>query len=359
MDHQPHEDAESDEASGSEEPSDTGVIGEIAGEEPAGSQPSAQLQRRSRRRSRLIGCLLALLGALLGGALAFWFSRDALIDRPAEQTAVAPADEARLPANRLVFSPTAERPADTPEIISAEADTIYCFYDLGRLPADAALQATWAHEGRALGDLQLSDHQPDETADHARGRFIIHPPETDDGPDGAAFAPGIYEVRVTSPDHPEVTAEGSFVALPRAAEILQGGGDPEGPPAIRSLQTAADVTDDGEPVDPASTFPADTRRITAVFTYEGIAPGSVLTIKWHTGDRELTRARGEIPITAANGRAEAWLDVGGEDSLPLGEYRVSVHLGDDPQPLATTGFEVVEASESPQDLETAPSPTQE
>ena len=159
----------------------------------------------------------------------------------------------------------------TPEIISAETQVIYCFYDMARLPADAALSATWSREGEPLGELPLTRHERDRQADYARGHFAIEPPANTHAADTSGFPPGIYEVELTSPDHPDVVAEASFVALPRAAQILQGGGEPEGPPVIRSLQTATGVSD------PASrsgsnSFAADVGRISALFAYRA-SPG--------------------------------------------------------------------------------------
>lgn len=362
MDQQPPKpDDERDEAP--EEPrGDAGILGEIEGGEPQEETPEAEGRRPRRRRSRMIGCLLAVLGALAGGGLALWISRGAILDTPADdEQVVAPAEEAvELPANRLVFSPTPERPDQTPDIISAETDVIYCFYDMGRLPADAPLSGSWSLEGEPLGELALDQHQRDEDADHARGRFVIYPPTEPEAESGAArdaaetapdapsgFPPGIYEVELTSPEYPEVTAVASFVAVPRAAQVLQGGGEPEGPPVIRSLEIATGVTEAGEPVGQSTTFPVDVDRITAVFSYRGITPGAVLTVRWYAGDLELTRARTEVAVTAAEGWAEAWLEVGGDDTLPPGEYRVSVHLGDEDEPLARTGFELVPPHDAP------------
>lgn len=358
MDQQPPGEGRQDQENRGETPADDGILGEIQPQEPE-QQPEDERARpssRRRRRSRTIGCLLALLGALAGGLLAMWIWREDVVGRlPADEAEVeATAEEAtEVPANRLVFSPTPERPDETPEIISAETEVIYGFYDLGRLPGDAPLSGTWSHEGRSLGDLPLMDLQRDDDAEHARGRFEIAAPkpESAEAPSQSptvGFPPGIYEVELSSPDYPDVTATASFVALPRAAQILQGGGEPEGPPVIRSLQTATGVTDDGEPIGPSTSFPPDIKRITAVFSYQGIAPGSVLTVRWHAGDQELTRARTEIPVTAAKGRGEAWLEA--EQALPPGSYRVSVHLGDDDQGLASTGFSVAQSG-------TAPSPT--
>lgn len=330
---------------------DEGILGEIAAEQPAEpgeERPEQTRARLRRRRSRIIGCLLALLGALAGGGLALWISRGAVIDLPNGEQVVAPEGDAAAgaPANRLVFSPTPERPRATPEIISAETQVIYCFYDMARLPADAALSATWSREGEPLGELPLTRHERDRQADYARGHFAIEPPANTHAADTSGFPPGIYEVELTSPDHPDVVAEASFVALPRAAQILQGGGEPEGPPVIRSLQTATGVSDSGEPIGQSNSFAADVGRISALFAYRGIAPGSVVTVRWHHGDEELAAARTEIAITAAEGWAEAWLETESGDALPAGQYRVSVHFGEEDEPLATTSFEVTSVADS-------------
>ena len=339
------EDHREDHVADTSEQSDDGVLGEIESEEPPGPPVVERPRRPRRQRSWLVGCLLALLGALAGGAVAWWWiSSDDDPEPPPDAQIIAPEDEAAiLPANRLVFSPTPERPQATPEIISAETDVIYAFYDLGRVSPDAPLTATWSYEGESLGDLALSDRRQDEDADHARGRFTIHPNAGgDDVPTEAqsGFAAGIYEVELTSPDYPDVTATGSFVALPRAAAILHGGGDPGGPPVIRSLQTATGVTEEGDPIDPTSTFAPDVDRITAVFTHHDIAPGSMLTVRWHIGEQEISAARTEIIVSAAEGWAEAWLEPGDSDDLPAGNYLVTIHPGDDDEPLASRGFTV-------------------
>jgi hypothetical protein len=321
-----------------------GVLGEILPEEEVEEPSSGQTPRpRRRQRSRMIGCLLALLGALAGGGVAWWVSYDA-DEREAETVSNLVAPNQYMNTNRVTFSPTPERPDETPEIISAETSVIYCFYELGGVPVDAPLAATWSHDGEFLGDLPLSDHRPAEDVEYARGRFTLHPPNDEDT-EGAAetipsFPPGIYEVELTSPEYADITAAGSFVALPRAAQILQGGGDPDGPPLIRSLQTTVGVTENGEPLDQRSVFPQDIERITAVFSYSGIPAGSVLTVRWHIGDRELTDAGSDMAINAAEGWAEAWLEPGAGETLPAGDYRVTVHLGDEDKPLASMGFSI-------------------
>jgi len=350
MDERPPEPGDATEDEPQDREPDEGVLGEIEPEQPEDDGQVAEPQPRARRRSRsrLIGCLLALLGALAGAGVGLWIASDRPADRPEppENEVLAPAEAPdALPENRIVFSPTPERPEATPDIISAETQVIYVFYELGRVPEDAPLTGTWSHEGDALGELELTGLRRDEGVDHARGRFELHPPATEaDGESAeggaAGFPPGIYEVELTSPDYPDVTATGSFVALPRAAQVLAGGGEPEGPPAIRSLATATGVNEEGEPVGAASTFPSDVGRITTVFTYAGIAPGSVLTVRWFAGDDEIEAARTEIPINAAEGWAESWLETAEGETLPAGNYRVTVHLGDDEKPLASTGFSV-------------------
>ncbi|MGD9494690.1 MAG: hypothetical protein AB7Y46_00140 [Armatimonadota bacterium] len=255
---------------------------------------------------------------------------------------------------RLVFSPTPERPDETPEIIPAESETIYCFYELGSVAPNAAIFARWWYEGKPLGELPLYDHLLEPDTRHAAGRFAIRPPEGplpagNQAPSGpaAGFPPGIYDVQVGSPAQPDVVAQGSFVALPRAAKILQGGGEPAGPPVVRSLRTATGVGSEGEAVGATALFAPTTRRIYAVFEYAGVPPGAVLSVRWYAGERELEAARAEIAVTAERGRAHAWLEVGERDELPPGEYQVSVHLGDEAEALASTSFRVRPTAERP------------
>jgi hypothetical protein len=330
-----------------EAPSDApdGVIGEIQREEPREPEPAFTEPRHRKPRSRMIGCLLALLGALAGAGLAVWYSRDTAQQPPVNAELAAPAAEGG-PSARLLFSPTPERPDETPEIISSETEMIWVFYELPGIPATASLSGIWSHEDHELGELPLDQLEPEPAAQHATGRFVVHPPEGDAASVG--FPPGIYRVTLTSPDHPDLAVEASFVALPRAAQILQGGGEPEGPPAIRSLQTATGVSDAGEVVGATSVFAPDAGRILAVFSYEGIVPGSVLEVRWYIEETELTAAASEIAISAPRGRGEAWLETSPDERLPEGSYRVAVHLGDEAEPLATTGFAVSsEAAPSP------------
>lgn len=346
MDQQPPDadDREEDRAEGSQTEEED-VLGEISPEEDVEEPPAEEPPRpRRRQRSRMIGCLLALLGALAGGGVAWWVSYDGADQETSEQIGNTTVEREQERSTRVIFAPTPTRPDETPEIISAETSVIYCFYELGGIPADATLSAEWSHDGEPLGELAMSDQRPDDDVEYARGRFTVHPPADDESSDGDAdvpsFPPGIYEVRLTSSEYPDVTATGSFVALPRAARVLQGGGDVEGPPLIRSLQTATGVTEDGQPVDRMSAFPPDTGRITAVFSYSGVPAGSVLTVRWHAGGQEITDARSDIPISASDGWAEGWLETNADETLPPGDYRVSVHLGDDEEPLGSTGFSV-------------------
>ena len=343
---------------------DEGVIGEIAGTdagEPAEAPPTEPPRRR--RRPWAVGCFLALLGVMLGAVVALLVAR-----KPAEREEISTPPEAAVPAEayetRLVFSPTPERPDRTPDIIPADSPVVYCFYELSRVPPDAPLSARWWHENGELGTLELRDLERVPDAEHALGRFSILPPagaagdapeaageaaEPDDAHEGAAgaggFATGVYEVELTSNAVPDVSARDSFMALPNAAKILAGGGEPAGPPVVRSLQTASGVTAEGEAVDAATRFAGD-GRIYVLFGYGGVPAGAVLTVRWWAEDSELTDARAEVPVSAEEGRGQAWLEVGAGQRLPPGEYRVSVHLGDEDESLARTGFTITGAPPS-------------
>jgi len=345
--------------SSAEPEEDEGVIGEIPASdagEPAEAPPA---EPRRRRRPWVVGCFLALLGVVLGATVALVVAR-----RPAEREEISTPPQAPAPTEaydtRLLFSPTSERPERTPDVIPAESAVVYCFYELSRVAPDAPLSARWWHEGEELGPLELRDLERTPDASHALGRFSIYPPagaggdapaeavEVESPADAqeasapaAGFATGVYEVELTSSDVPDVSARDSFMALPNAAKILAGGGEPAGPPVVRSLQTSRGASEDGEPVDPSTTFPGD-GRIYVVFTYAGVTPGAVLTVRWWAGETELSDARTEVAVTAEEGRGQAWLEVGEGQQLPPGDYRVTVHLGDEEEALAQTGFTVTE-----------------
>lgn len=331
---------------------DEQVIGEIGADEARPElEPEAPSPRRRslRRRSVAIGCLLAILGALLGAGVAYVVSQREGQEPPERPAAeLAPVGEVE---NRVLFSPTPQRPAHTPDLIPAETAEIFCFYELAGTSPEAEVESRWWHEGEPLGDLPLRDHQRTGESERAAGRFTIIPPGAEHEPgergtdaDQASFPPGIYEVELTSPGHPDAWARGSFVALPETAKILAGGGEPHGPPVIRSLQLAADVSDDGSPIRPAFEFQSSVRRIHAVFRYDGVVPGSVFIVRWYCQGTELEDARTELAVTAARGWTNAWLDAAGGE-LPQGRYRVAVHLGDEPEPLASAGFKVTSGAE--------------
>lgn len=331
---------------------DEGVIGALSGpgrdaeegvEEPEGERPSP------RPRPWVLGCLLALLGALLGAAAALLVGRGCGPATP-EGTVIAPPPGSY--DTRLVFSAGPEEPAATPDLIPAETSVVFCFYRLKRVPADARLTAKWWRDGEELGALELRDLRPDPAAGHAAGRFTIYPPAAVTAEGGgrpstsaapshpATFPPGIYEVELTTPAQPDVVARSSFVALPRTAKILQGGGDPVGPPVIRALTTAPGIDQQGRAVGPTAVFPPSVSRIYAVFEYSGVPPGAVLTARWFLEGNELEAARAEIPIPAEQGSAHAWLEVGRGDRLPDAHYQVGIYLGDEDRPLASSGFRI-------------------
>jgi hypothetical protein len=168
-----------------------------------------------------------------------------------------------------------------------------------------------------------------------RGRFTIPAPE-------GGFEAGVYEVALSCAEG-GVTWRGSFLALPRAAKVLEGGGPPDAPVRITDLQTALGAAEDGSPVDVVSELSADAARVHACFRYEGMSPGGVLVVRWDFEERELTAARAELTVAASSGWGDAWLERGGEGLFACGEYRVTVHLGEEERPLASVGFVVVDA----------------
>lgn len=357
---------------------DPAIIGSIPPAEGAAppEQPVEAPPRRGRRRPLGYACLLGALGALVGALLAVLWGMGLLggRDRATETPPENPPPAETTPAagewtERMVFSPTPERPETTPEIITAESPVIYCFYEHSRLPADAVLKAQWWHEGKSLGTLELRDHQrgpqpvaaaapepgaeapetapaaeaePPPAPTHAVGRFSIQPPPAAEGAP-AGFPSGVYEVELSAVGREDIAWRASFMALPRAAKILEGGGPPDAPLLITDLQVAPEAREDGRPINPTTSFGADIRLIHACFRYKGMAPGGSLTVRWHFGYLELPALREELAISTSEGWGTAWMERSGPEPFPPGEYRVTVHLGADERPLAALGFTIAEA----------------
>ncbi len=331
---------------------DPGILGEIARAAEAAEAATEADQRDDRERRRgarrprsiVLGCILAVLGVLLGAGIALLVSRSGGEEPDRTRTSAPPAVvDGR---SRLVFATTPERPPETPDIIPVTTDHVYCFYELAGAAPDAPLAARWWHDGAPLGSLPLRDHQPDPDAEYATGRFAIAPPERPAGEETSQtpagnFPPGLYEVEVAVRDRPDIAVRESFMALPGAAKILSGGGEPEGPPVVRELHFATELDDEGQPVDPRSTFPPTVDRIYVAFRYAGVPPGAALTVRWWGPSGESEIASREIAVTSSEGWANAWLDAEGGD-LPAVDYRVTVHLGSETDPIASAGFSVTE-----------------
>ena len=322
---------------------DDDVIGSIPPAEDVPRAPSPvepPSRDRKRRRSPGVTAGLMVLGGLVGAALAVLWGTG-VFDRASEDSDVLPPEpppvvEAANHVERVLFSPDPERPEVTPDIITAESPLVHCFYEHTRLPADAKLRARWWLAGEELGELELLDQvSSEDSPDHLLGRFTIPAPE-------GGFEAGVYEVALACAEG-GVTWRGSFLALPRAAKVLEGGGPPDAPVRITDLQTALGSAEDGSPLDVASEFAADASRVHACFRYEGMSPGGVFVVRWHFEERELTAARAELTVAASSGWGDAWLERGGEGLFARGEYRVTVHLGEEERPLASVGFVVVDA----------------
>ncbi len=346
---------------------DATIIGRIEPTGDDGDEVEVKGKRRPhrpwrRRRSWLLIFLLALLGALLGAAVALVAGRHRAEPPPEPPAALSTHGDY---VGELVFAASPQRPQTPPDILPSRAAALYCFYEISGLPADAKLKGRWWREGKLIGDLPLEELQRAK-GDHAKGRFTIRPPKsgsagTEAEPPSATqasgsgdatlaqappptrdkgFPPGIYEVEVTSPGAQGVSVRASFVALPDAAKILAGGGEPDRPLVIRDLVTASAVTEEGKPTEAKRAFPPDADRIYASFSYQGAPAGGTFTVRWYYGDAEITKGRSELEVAGSEGWAYAYLDPAEGKRLPEGQYRVTVHIGNDPKPLASLGFTV-------------------
>ena len=308
------------------------------------------------RPQKLVVLYLALAGLVLG-ALAGWTVRANRLRSPLElpPTAViaaATADKEQMLGPPLVFTTEDTPPPATPDLLSAEAPQVYCFYRFPDLPRDAQVTARWWCNGEELGPVEsaLLDqpelvHGREDTQDtpptppgeqlpasEAPLRHIVL------GPPGEAksFAPGIYEVELRSAS--EELGRGSFAVAEGAEEILAAQPSELGQTRIINCLTARRVNAKGKPEQPQKTF-RGTDKVFVAFTYINGTGDGVFRVEWYCQEQLIEQATQELEIKGGAGRGSAWLKAA-EQRLPAGDYRVAIFLPGVSQPLAQARFTV-------------------
>ncbi len=300
---------------------------------------------------------LILAGVVLGG-LAGWTVRanrlrSPLELPPTELIDAATADKEQTLGHPLVFTTEDTPPAATPDLLSAEAPQIYCFYRFPDLPPDAQVTAHWWHNGAELGPIERT---PPDQPELVRGRQDMQDiPEVPEGakepsereehlphlvlrPPGEAeaFAPGIYEVELRGLG--QELGRGSFAVAEGAEEILAAQPSEMGQTRIINCLTARRLSAKGEPEQPQKTF-RGTDKVFVAFTYINGTAGGVFRVEWYCQEQLIEQATQELEIKGGAGRGSAWLKAA-EQRLPAGEYRVAIFLQGVSQPLAQARFTV-------------------
>lgn len=106
-----------------------------------------------------------------------------------------------------------------------------------------------------------------------------------------------------------------------------------------------DVTDEGEPINPSSSYPYGTMTVWAYFTYEDMQDGKEWGRLWLKGGEEFFDARGETWVDGESG----WVaySISAEDGMPLaGKYTLVLYL--DEEPVKEASFKVAKLDRSAQ-----------
>lgn len=99
----------------------------------------------------------------------------------------------------------------------------------------------------------------------------------------------------------------------------------EAAPAFELVAFASGVTDDDEPIDPTTTFPAGTTKVYAVFDFSGMQDGMAYDAYWYRdGEEELHKTwewgLGETGTT--------WVNIFNDSGLTPGDFELELYVGD-------------------------------
>lgn len=162
------------------------------------------------------------------------------------------------------------------------------------------------------------------------------------------LGPGVGEVELRG--RGRRAAHGCFVLAAQASRILSQKTPPTAQTTVTSLLVGRGLGPDGRVTSSQGAFTPN-ERVYASFIFTGADAGADFVVHWYAEGNELQRAKKVLPVAAAAGVGNAWIQARGK-GLPPGHYRVSVCYGADPVPLAQTQWEVVPGREGQ-----APEPT--
>jgi hypothetical protein len=101
------------------------------------------------------------------------------------------------------------------------------------------------------------------------------------------------------------------------------------------ITLARGVTDDNEPQDPGTVFPADISQLYAFFDYQNLSDGVLWTQAWYREGEEIGSESG---LWEWGSYGTAWIFLKPVGGYPRGEYEVRLYIGDELK--QTTSFAV-------------------
>ncbi len=113
-------------------------------------------------------------------------------------------------------------------------------------------------------------------------------------------------------------------------------------PVFSEITFCADVTDDGECIEPTNSFPNGTETVWAYFTYQDTQNGMAWGRLWEREDEVYIDARDEVWEGGENG----WLaySLSGEEDPLLGAYTLTLYIGDEAVQTGSFDVEQMEAA---------------
>ncbi len=98
------------------------------------------------------------------------------------------------------------------------------------------------------------------------------------------------------------------------------------------ITLARGVTDDNEPKDPDTVFPAGIAQLYAFFDYQNLSDGVLWTQVWYRGEKEIGSESG---LWEWGSYGTAWIFLKPIGGYSRGEYKVGLYIGDELKQTAT------------------------
>ena len=229
------------------------------------------------------------------------------------------------------FDEEAEKPVNVGTSFDYGITTLYAYWPYGRVEEGTPFRWDFYHEdSHFYGEYGVFD----DTSGYA-WQWIY-------GTSGEALKPGTYEL-VVKVGEEVVLRDGCVVKEAKAA--------------FGPIVFAEGVTEDDQPINPTSSFPAGTWKVYAIFDYRGMRDGMEWKRKWYfEGEEDLSKTE----VWDAGESGAFWLRFYDEAGLASGNYELELYVEGQ---LLQSGTFVIEKSAptptpTPTKVPSTPTPTQ-